>query len=393
MSDELATPARRILDVLPEPVLIVDRAGHVRYLNDAAGELLGYGRDELEGFDVATVIAAQPGQRIDVVAWLARWADEPNSPQLRYLTLTGRTRDGAQLRLSVRVATLGTPIGRYLVTLRDVTVEQREHQDVKHAYLVASRILAISDDAIVNADKDLNITFFNRSAELLFGCTARDVIGRPIDRLLPERYRQLHARHVTDFRDSKAPSRLMGERGEIVGLAADGEEIPLEASITKVFVDGEPTFSVQLRDIRARKASERARVATEQRFRTVFEHAMEAIALIDPSGSVLELNSAAMALLGGGADAIGRKFWLLPWWPRLADAAERERRERAMRDAVARCALGEEIRTRAALVDLHGDERAIDFSLRPVWGGAGAGRAVTSIVAEGRDITSFVPRV
>ena len=76
MSDELAAPARRILDALPEPVLIVDRVGQVRYLNDAAGELLGYGRGELEGFDVATVIAAQPGQRIDVVAWFARWADD-----------------------------------------------------------------------------------------------------------------------------------------------------------------------------------------------------------------------------------------------------------------------------------------------------------------------------
>jgi PAS domain S-box-containing protein len=391
MSDVLEDAARRILDALPEAVLVVDGGGRVRYLNDVAGELLGYRRVELEGVDVATVIASQPGQRVDVVAWLARWADEPNSPQLRYLTLTGRTRSGAQLRLSVRVARLDSERGRYLVTLRDVTAEQREHQDVKHAHLVASRILSISDDAIVNADKDSNVTFFNRKAETLFGRAAADVVGRPIEALLPERYRREHGRHVAAFRDAKSPSRLMGERGEIVGLAANGEEIPLEASITKVFIDGEPIFSVQLRDIRPRKAAERARAASEQRFRTIFEHAMEAIALIDPSGSVLELNAAARALLGGATGAIGRKFWLLPWWPRLADAAERERREHAMQDAIARCARGEEIRTRAELVDLRGERRVIDFSLRPVWESAGAERAVASIVAEGRDITQLVP--
>jgi PAS domain S-box-containing protein len=391
MNDVLAEPARRILDALPEAVLIVDAAGQVRYLNETAGELLGYRREELEGSDVATVIASQPGQRVDVVEWLARWAEEPHSPQLRYLTLTGRTRGGVQLRLSVRVAKLDAELRRYLVTLRDVTVEQREHQDVKHAYLVASRILAISDDAIVNADGNLNVTFFNRKAELLFGFAAGEIVGGPIDRLLPERYRLTHARHVKDFRDAKSPSRLMGERGEIVGLAAGGEEIPLEASITKVFVDGEPTFSVQLRDIRPRKAAERSRAETEQRFRTVFDNAMEAIALVDGAGAVLELNAAARALLDGATGAVGRKFWLLPWWPRLADTVERERREAAMQDAVLRCARGEEIRTRAELTDLQGQARVIDFSLRPVWGPAGADRVVVSIVAEGRDITSLVP--
>ena len=391
MSDVLAEPALRILDALPEAALIVDAVGRVRYLNETAGELLGYRRAELEGSDVATVIVSQPGQRVDVVAWLARWAEEPHSPQLRYLTLSGRTRGGVQLRLSVRVAKLDAALHWYLVTLRDVTVEQREHQDVKHAYLVASRILAISDDAIVNADKELNVTFFNRRAEQLFGFAAAEIVGGPIERLLPQRFRATHARHVMDFRVSKSPSRLMGERGEIVGLAANGEEIPLEASITKVFVEGEPTFSVQLRDIRSRKAAEHARAATEQRFRVVFDHAMEAIALIDPAGSVLELNSAARALLGSTIDTVGRKFWLLPWWPRLSDVQERERREAAIQDAVLRCARGEQIRTRAELLDLRGDAHVIDFSLRPVWGLSGEDRVVVSIVAEGRDITSLVP--
>jgi PAS domain S-box-containing protein len=374
-----------LLDALPEATLIVAPDGRIRYLNRAATELLGHERAEIEGEPVSSIIVPQSGQRLDVVEWLERWARDPQSPQLRYLTLTGRTRSGAEIRLSLRVARLERPELLYIVTLRDVTVEQREHQDVKNAYLVAARVLAISDDAIVNVDREQRITFFNRKAESLFGYRADEILGQPLDRLLPARFRMGHGAHIAAFQSGKAPSRLMGERGEIVGLTRTGEEIPIEASITKVFIAGEPTFSAHLRDIRARKAAERARLESEQRFRTVFDHAMEAIALLDARGTVLELNGATRALLGDGTDAIGRKFWALPWWPRAPDSAERSR---AMEDVVGRCAAGEEIRTRAELVDSAGAAHAIDFSLRPVR----AGEEVVAIVAEGRDITTIVDR-
>jgi PAS domain S-box-containing protein len=385
MTEILSGAALVLLDALPEAMLIIDPDGRIRYLNRVATELLGHERGELEGEPVSRVIVPQSGQRIDTVAWLSRWAEDPNSPQLRYLTLTGQARSGQLLRLSVRVAKLDRPERLYLVTMRDVTAEQREHQDVKHAYLVISRILAIADDAIVNVDQDQRVTFFNRKAEALFGYRADEILGASLDRLLPSRYRAAHPDHIESFRRDKAPSRLMGERGEIAGLARSGEEIPLEASITKVFIEGEPTFSVHLRDIRERKAAERARIESEQRFRTVFDHAMEAIALLAPDGRVLELNRATSALLGGGADAVGNPFWMLPWWPRLHDERERENRQRAMRETVERCAAGEQIRMRAELVDAGGATHVIDFSLRPVR----AGDDVVAIVAEGRDITAL----
>ncbi|MCX7063669.1 MAG: bifunctional diguanylate cyclase/phosphodiesterase [Proteobacteria bacterium] len=387
MTELLSGPVLVLLDALPEATLIVAPDGRIRYLNRAATELLGHERSDLEGEPVSRIIVGLSGQRLDVVAWFARWAQEPHSPQLRYLTLTGRAHSGAQLRLSVRVAKLERPEQLYLVTMRDVTAEQREHQDIKHAFLVISRILAITDDAIVNVDKSQQITFFNRKAEELFGYRADEMLGQGLDRLLPQRYRAGHPRHVESFRDGKAPSRLMGERGEIVGLSRAGAEIPLEASITKVFIDGEPTFSVQLRDIRARKAAEYARLESEQRFRTVFDHAMEAIALLDPVGTVLELNDATRALLGGGDDCVGRKFWALPWWPRLTSANDLEARQLAMRETIERCAAGEQIRTRAELIDSSGAAHVIDFSLR----GVRTGNEVVAIVAEGRDITALVP--
>jgi hypothetical protein len=75
----------------------------------------------------------------------------------------------------------------------------------------------------------------------------------------------------------------------------------------------------------------------------------------------------------------------LPWWPRQGDSAERSR---AMQEVVGRCATGEEIRTRAELVDANDIHHTIDFSLRPVR----AGTETVAIVAEGRDITALVEK-
>lgn len=381
-----ADTARAVLACLPDAVLLMDAGGVVVFVNPAAAELLGYPADELVGVSVTTFIVQQPGQRIDPVAWLARWATEPSSPQLRYLTLTGRTRSGALLRLAVRVARLDADPARYVVTLRDVTEQQQQQADAKHAYLLASRILAIAEDAIVNVDAGHQIDFFNRKAELLFGYRADEVLGQSIEMLLPARFRPQHGLHIESFRGGKEPARMMGERGEIVGLTKSGEEVPLEASISKVFIDGRPTFSAQLRDIRARKAAEQLVRASEQRFRTVFDRAMEAIALLDADGIVLELNDATAALLGPDVTAVGHPFWALPWWPQAVNAAERGEARRNLRSTVQRCKGGEEIRTRTELRDAAGQTHVIDFSLRPV---VDDGRTV-AMIAEGRDITGLV---
>jgi PAS domain S-box-containing protein len=378
--------ASAVLACLPEAFLVMDAAGQVQYLNPAAADLLGHAAEDLIGASVTRFIVAQPGQRIDPVAWLARWATEPGSPQLRYLTLSGRTGSGALLRLSVRVARLDADPARYVVVLRDVTAEQQQHVDAKHAYLLASRILAIAEDAIVNLDAEQRIDFFNRKAELLFGYRADEVLGQPVDMLLPARFRSGHGVHIDSFRRGKQPARMMGERGEILGLTKDGEEIPLEASITKVFIEGRPTFSAQLRDIRARKAAERKLRESEQRFRTVFDRAMEAIALLDSDGIVLELNEATATLLGNGVAAVGEAFWMLPWWPQASGASERSEAQRNLRETVARCRAGEEIRTRAELHDAAGGVHVLDFSLRPI---VSDGRTV-AMIAEGRDITRLV---
>ena len=110
-------------------------------------------------------------------------------------------------------------------------------------------IVAIAADAIICLDEDQRITLFNEGAEQIFGWKAEEIIGEPLDRLLPERSRGVHRAHVDGFRDAPETSRRMGHRQEISGVRKNGDEFPAEAAIAKVTMGQQVVFSVVLRDI------------------------------------------------------------------------------------------------------------------------------------------------
>ena len=118
-------------------------------------------------------------------------------------------------------------------------------------------IIEISADAIISIDAQQRIIRFNHGAEQIFGYRADELLGRPLEILLPERYRAGHMGHVGRFGAGDIPARRMGERRQIAGLRANGEEFPAEASISRIDLDGERIYTVVLRDISERQRSER----------------------------------------------------------------------------------------------------------------------------------------
>ena len=117
-------------------------------------------------------------------------------------------------------------------------------------------MVQISDDAIMTIDEQQRVTLFNAAAERIFGYSASEVLGKPLDSLLPERYRAMHAAHVKGFGTSPEVLRSMNRRGIIWGLRKDGEEFPAEASISKFTSDDSQVMTVRLRDISERQRLE-----------------------------------------------------------------------------------------------------------------------------------------
>ncbi|HQS89781.1 ATP-binding protein [Polaromonas sp.] len=113
-------------------------------------------------------------------------------------------------------------------------------------------IVESATDAILTVDKDQCIVLYNPAAEKMFGWPAVEMLGKRLDTLIPARFRAAHAGHIQRFAEIGTMSRRMGDGTVLYGQRANGEEFPVEASISQL-VTGEGTlFSVILRDVTAR---------------------------------------------------------------------------------------------------------------------------------------------
>lgn len=124
-----------------------------------------------------------------------------------------------------------------------------------------SAIVDIAADAIIALDDNYRIIRFNRGAEHIFGWMEEEMLGQPLDRLLPMNARAVHRGHMRTFGEGPIDARTMADRRQISGLRKHGEAFPAEASIARVSMHGARTFMVTLRDV-----SERRRAEERQKF-------------------------------------------------------------------------------------------------------------------------------
>jgi PAS domain S-box-containing protein len=158
----------------------------------------------------------------------------------------------------------------------DITERKQAEQALAESRAQLGSTIASAMDAIITVDRDQRIVIFNAAAEKMFRCPASEAIGQPIDRFIPERFRLAHREHIRFFGDTQVTRRSMGQLGAIFGSRADGEEFPIEASISQIEVSGRPLFTVILRDITQRKQVEDERerlLASEHAARTEAEAA------------------------------------------------------------------------------------------------------------------------
>ncbi len=111
-------------------------------------------------------------------------------------------------------------------------------------------------DAVIAFDHTQHILFFNKGAEAIFGFASDEVLGRPLDVLLPERFVDIHRRHFEEFAASPVASRPMSERRPIYARHKDGREFPAEAAIAKLNRGDSWLFVVIMRDITQRQQME-----------------------------------------------------------------------------------------------------------------------------------------
>lgn len=171
-------------------------------------------------------------------------------------------------------------------------------------------IVASAMDAIITIDERQCIVLFNPAAEQMFGVSRDDAMGQQISQFIPGRFRTGHDDHIRRFRNTGVTGRRMGALGAISGLRADGQEFPVEASISQVEVEGERLSTVILRDITERLANEEARLLLT---REVDHRAKNALAVVQAlvSMTTAPTQEEFIEAVRGRVGALGRAHSLL----------------------------------------------------------------------------------
>ena len=242
-------------------------------------------------------------------------------------------------------------------------------------------LLAGMLDPVVTIDMHGIVQDASDSVERVFGYRPDELVGQNINILMPEPHRSSHDSYLAKYRET-GETWILNTTREFDIVCKDGSIRGCELSVSRVDLPGEasPAFCGSFRDISDRRRAQDAQRESELRLRAIFDQEFQFVGLLDPDGTVLEVNRAALEAAGLEYDeAVGLPFWQSRWW---GDA--QEERDRC-RQAVQRARTGEFVRYQARF-QARGGERTIDFSLKPVRDESGE---VILLIPEGRDITDL----
>jgi PAS domain S-box-containing protein len=175
----------------------------------------------------------------------------------------------------------------------DVVIEMSEHgtsavegRPEPLTDLADSRVwsmLESAPDGMILTDEHGAILIVNRQIEVLFGYDRVELLGTPIETLIPRRFRALHQTHRSTYKDTPTV-RPMGEPFDLLGRRKDGSEFPVEVSLSPIEdAEGSATIA-SIRDVTDRVQSDRRLEASEQAFRTTFESAPAGMATVYVDG-------------------------------------------------------------------------------------------------------------
>jgi PAS domain S-box-containing protein len=200
-------------------------------------------------------------------------------------------------------------------TLASLTEHQSAVEDLQLAQVALrdsrqrmDAIIQSAMDAIITVDEQQTVVIFNAAAERMFGCTREDALGAVLTRFIPRRFHAAHSGHIQRFGETGVSSRSMGTLGAIWGLRANGEEFPVEASISHAESEGRKLFTVILRDITERKQAQAAR----EWLAAVVDSSEDAIISKTLEGIITGWNRGALRVFGyTAAEAIGKPLLML----------------------------------------------------------------------------------
>ena len=247
----------KLFEASPDAVLVTDQAGLILRANVQAESMFGYRRQELVGQAVELVIP----ERFHSVHPKHRSAYS-SQPRVRAmgagLELFGRRKDGTEIPVDIMLSPLEMTEGQLvLAVVRDVSQKKLAEQALRRSEQQFRSLFEFSPDAIVVTNREGKIAEVNTQVEKFFGYTRSELLGQPIEILIPERFHATHPKHRADYA-AHSRVRTMGAGLELYGLRKDGGEFPVDIMLGPVEgPEGQVVLSV-IRDLSEKREAEEA---------------------------------------------------------------------------------------------------------------------------------------
>ncbi|ODT62875.1 hypothetical protein ABS71_15085 [bacterium SCN 62-11] len=283
-----------LMEVAPD-AMIVTEGGLIRFVNEQAERMFGYGREELLGKPIEVLVPQRFRQ-----LHLEHRAGYQRDPKTRSMAadfqLFACRKNGSELPVEVSLAPLRTQDGLLVsAAIRDVS-QQRKAETKFRALLEAA------PDAMVIVDQQGRIALVNGQTESLFGYKRSQLLGQPVEILIPRSARQSHEKHRHQYQ-SNPRNRQMGSGRVLYGLRRDGSEFPVEISLSACQMEDEFFVASAIRDVTAQRQAEKLLQASLREKETLLKEVhhrvknnlqvissllnMQSQSLADPSASSL----------------------------------------------------------------------------------------------------------
>jgi protein-histidine pros-kinase len=240
---------RLIVEAAPNAIVVIDESGRIALVNSQTEKLFGYSREELIGQPVEILVPKRfrdthPALRANF------FADARARPMGAGRDLYGLRKDGTEFPVEIGLNPIRTVAGMLVLSaIVDITERQRAERRFRLA-------IESAPSGMVMVDQDGKIVLVNSQAEELFGYSRDELIGKPVEILVPERSQGHHPAYRAGF-FSKPESRPMGAGRDLFGRRKDGTEFPIEIGLNPIETDEGVLALSAIVDITERKRLER----------------------------------------------------------------------------------------------------------------------------------------